>query len=67
MINKNQKDKFYTALVGAVENDGLRLIFPDSEEVSIKRYPYNKALTFQVGQRVLLIPTEGSYVVAFPL
>ncbi len=67
MINKNRREKLYTAIVGAVESDGLRLIFPDSPELSVKRYPYNKSISFKAGQRVFLIPTEGSYVVAFPL
>ena len=60
-------DKLNTATVYSVESDGLRLIFPDSSEPSVKRYPCNRSVTFTAGDRVFLIPTASSYVVAFPL
>ncbi len=58
---------FHTATVAAVESGGLRLIFPDRDEAGPKLYPYNKSLTFSPGQRVLLLPSGDSYVVAFPI
>ena len=61
------EEKMKTAVVAAVEADGLRLIFPDSEEASVKRYKYNKAVSFAVGDRVFLIPSGGTYVAAFPI
>lgn len=56
-----------TAIVYSVEKDGLRLLFPDQSEAGEKRYPYNRSVSFSVGDRVFLIPTENSYVVAFPI
>jgi len=55
-----------TAIVSDVREDGLLLQFPNGER-SEKRYKYNKAVTFAVGDRVLLIPSGGSYVAAFPV
>ena len=56
-----------TATVASVESDGLKLIFPGSSEASEKSYKYNKAQKFSVGDRVFLIPSGSSYVVAFPI
>ncbi len=60
-------DKMQTAIVSDVREEGLLLQFPDGSEVSDKRYKYNKSVTFAVGDRVLLLPSGGSYVVAFPI
>lgn len=59
--------KLNTATVYSVESDGLRLLFPDSSQPSVKRYPCNRSISFSVGDRVFLIPCGSSYVVAFPL
>ena len=59
--------KPHTAVVASVEEDGLRLRFPGSEEVSIKRYKYNKSVTFAAGDRVFVLPSGSSYVVAFKI
>ena len=56
-----------TAIVVAVEEDGLLLQFPDGSEVGDKRYKYNKSVTFAAGDRVLLLPSGGSYIAAFPI
>lgn len=56
-----------TAIVAEVKAEGLTLIFPDSAEPTAKAYPYNKAVSFSTGDRVLLIPCGGSYVAAFPV
>lgn len=55
-----------TAIVTAVHEEGLCLQFPDGS-LSEKRYKYNKSVQFAVGERVLLIPSGSSYVVAFPV
>lgn len=60
-------DKLNTATVYSVESDGLRLIFPDSSKPSVKRYSCNRSVTFAPGDRVFLISTGSSYVVAFPI
>ena len=55
-----------TAIVAAVHEEGLCLQFPDGS-LSEKRYKYNKSAQFAVGDRVLLIPSGGTYIVAFPI
>lgn len=55
------------ATVAEVSEEGITLLFPGDETPSIKKYKYNKTVTFTAGQRVLLIPSAGSYVVAFPI
>ena len=60
-------EKMSTATVASVEDDGLRLIFPGSSEAGEKRYKCNKSQSFSVGDRVFLIPSGSSYVVAFPI
>ncbi len=56
-----------TAIVASVEEDGLRLIFPGEQKAGEKRYKCNKAQSFAVGDRVFLIPSGSTYVVAFPI
>ncbi len=57
----------FTATVASVEEDGLQLIFPGENAAGEKRYKYNKSQRFSVGDRVFLIPSGSSYVVAFPI
>lgn len=59
--------RFQTAIVAAVEEGGLRLSFPDSDSASEQLYPCNRSITFAVGERVFLLPSGSSYVVAFPI
>lgn len=59
--------EFSTAIVAEVKEEGITLLFPDSTEPTAKAYPYNKAVSFSTGQRVFLIRSGDSYVVAFPL
>ena len=56
-----------TAIVAEVKAEGITLLFPDSAEPTAKAYPYNKAISFSTGDRVFLIRSGGSYVVAFPI
>ena len=56
-----------TAIVAEVKAEGITLLFPDSAEPTAKAYPYNKAVSFSTGDRVFLIRSSGSYVVAFPV
>lgn len=56
-----------TAIVAEVREDGITLLFPDSAEPTAKAYPYNQAVSFSTGDRVFLIPSGGTYVVAFPI
>ena len=64
---KTISQKMCTATVAAVSEEGLKLIFPDGSDSGEKRYKYNKGLQFSVGDRVFLIPSGSTYVVAFPI
>ena len=59
--------EFSTAIVAEVKEEGITLLFPDSNEPTAKAYPYNKAVSFSTGQRVFLIRSGDSYVVAVPV
>ena len=62
MIKENR-----IATVAQVKEEGLTLLFSDSAEPTAKAYPYNKAVSFSTGDRVLLLPCGGSWVAAFAL
>jgi predicted proteasome-type protease len=50
------------ATVAGVYSDGLTLQFDGESAAGTKRYKYNKAVTFAVGDRVLVVKTSGTYV-----
>ena len=55
------------AAVVSVNEDGLELIFDGETEASTKRFPCNTGVSFAVGQRVLLMKVNGSYVALCPV
>ena len=61
------KEGLQTAIVASVTEAGIHLLFADSDAPSAKAYAYNKSASFSVGDRVFLLSTGSSYVVAFPI
>ena len=55
------------AAVVSVNEDGLELIFDGETEASTKRFPCNTGVSFAVGQRVLMMKVNGSYVALCPV
>lgn len=55
------------AAVVSVNEDGLGLQFDGEETASTKRFPCNTGVSFAVGQRVLLMKVNGSYVALCPV
>lgn len=55
------------ATVVSVQTEGLGLLFDGETEPSAKLYKYNKAITFQVGDRVKVTKVSGTYVVDYPI
>lgn len=55
------------ATVAGVYSDGLSLIFPGESESGGKHYKRNTAIAFSAGQRVLVIPASGTYIVVCPV
>lgn len=55
------------AAVVSVNEDGLELQFDGEETSSTKRFPCNTGVSFAVGQRVLLMKVNGSYVALCPV
>ena len=55
------------AAVVSVNEDGLELQFDGEETASTKRFPCNTGVSFAVGQRVLLMKVNGSYVALCPV
>lgn len=55
------------ATVVSVNEDGLELRFDGEEEAASKRYPCNVGVTFEPGQRALLMKVNGSYVALCPV
>lgn len=55
------------ATVVSVNEDGLELRFDGEEEAASKRYPCNVGVTFEAGQRALLMKVNGSYVALCPV
>ena len=55
------------AAVVSVNEYGLELQFDGEETASTKRFPCNTGVSFAVGQRVLLMKVNGSYVALCPV
>lgn len=55
------------ATVASVYNDGVTLILPGETSPSAKRYPYNRACSFQPGQRVHIVRESGTIIVEYPI
>ena len=62
----NEKSAFF-GTVTEVNVAGLKVRFDGESTASSKRYPRNIAITFQVGQRVLIEKINGSYIVICPI
>ena len=55
------------AKIGTVYGDGVTLIFDGQVTATTKHYKYNRSVSFSSGQRVVVLPVSGTYVVAFPI
>ena len=55
------------ATVGAVDASGITLIFPGQTEAGTKKYKSNTAVTFEAGQRVLVVRDSGTCIVVCPV
>lgn len=64
-INKTKIPQFATVV--DIEEAGLQLIFDGEQYPTKKRYKYNTALTFKVGDRVRVSKQSGSYIVEYPI
>lgn len=53
------------ATVAEIFEDGITLIFDGQEEATDKHYKCNTSAIFAVGDRVMLDPESGTYVVAY--
>lgn len=51
------------ATVGAVYTDGVSLIFDGQDAATAKHYKRNASVSFAAGDRVVILPISGSYVV----
>lgn len=58
-------EELYFATVGTVYEDGVSLIFDGVEEESQKHYKVNTSIVFQPGDRVKILPYNGTYVVEY--
>ena len=66
-LGKTELPQMAFATVVSVNNDGLELQFDGEETASTKRFPCNTGVSFAVGQRVLLMKVNGSYVALCPV
>lgn len=66
-LGKIELPQMAFATVVSVNNDGLELIFDGETEASTKRFPCNTGVSFAVGQRVLMMKVNGSYVALCPV
>ena len=64
-VEKTEIPQF--AVVTSVDESGLQLIFDGEKYPTKKRYKYNTALTFKVGDRVRVSKQSGSYIVEYPV
>lgn len=55
------------AVIGAVYDDGVSLVFPGSTKASTKHYMVNAGLNFAKGQKVYIQKVSGTYIVVCPL
>lgn len=55
------------ATVAAVYPDGIVLMLAGETEPGSKRYPYNAACSFEVGQRVHIARESGTIIVEYPI
>ena len=59
--------EYKTAVVDAVFDDGVTLIFPDSSEPSKKHYKCNSSVGFSAGDRVHIAKENGTVIVEYKL
>lgn len=64
-VEKTEIPQFAT--VTDINESGLQLIFNGEQYPTKKRYKYNTALTFKVGDRVRVNKQSGSYIVEYPI
>ena len=57
--------ELYFATVGKVYADGVSLIFDGTDTESKKHYKVNTSVSFKAGDRVKILPYNGTYVVEY--
>ncbi len=57
----------FLATVSSVSAAGITLKFDGDEQPTTKRYKYNTAIKFSVGQRVKVAKISGTYIVEYPI
>lgn len=67
MLTADEGNEFLTAVIGAVNADGVTLIFPGEEEAGEKNYKCNAAVKLKAGDRVKVIKDSGTYLVEYPV
>lgn len=67
LLSTEQSDEFLTAVVGAVNTDGVTLIFPGEDEAGEKNYKCNAAVKLSAGDRVKIVKDSGTYLVEYPI
>ena len=55
------------ATVAGVHTDGVSLLFDGESTATSKHYKVNRSASFAVNDRVYIIKTGGTYIVAFPV
>ena len=56
-------EEFKFAVVQSADNDGVVVLFEGEESASPKKYTRLQSCNCVAGERVLMAPTSGSYVV----
>lgn len=67
LLSTEQSGEFLTAVVGAVNTDGVTLIFPGEDEAGEKNYKCNAAVKLSAGDRVKIVKDSGTYLVEYPI
>ena len=55
----------YFATVGTVYDDGIALIFEGDSAETQKHYLCNTSVLFHAGDRVKILPVDGTYIVEY--
>lgn len=67
VLTADEGVEFLTAVIGAVNAEGVTLIFPGEEEAGEKNYKCNAAVKLKAGDRVKVIKDSGTYLVEYPV
>lgn len=67
VLTADEGVEFLTAVIGAVNAEGVTLIFPGEEDAGEKNYKCNAAVKLKAGDRVKVIKDSGTYLVEYPV